>query len=224
MTERQEDPLLEHEYDGIREYDNPCPAWWHVIFLGTVVFSILYFVFFHVGPSMGTNGWTLDEAYSDDVADNLKLQFKDLGDLKVDEPTVLKYMNEPDWLAIGAAVFKTNCKSCHGADGSGLIGPNLTDDYYKNVKQLIDVAHVIENGAANGSMPAWKNRLHPNETVMVSAYVAKLRGQNLTGPRGTEGSAIPPWPAAPATAAPAEKKVKQVETPSRPVGTESQPT
>ena len=192
MSERQEVPLLDHEYDGIREYDNPCPAWWHAIFLGTVVFSVLYFVFFHIAPAAGTNGWTLDEAYEDDVADNLKLQFRDLGDLQVDEPTVLKYMQETEWLAMGASVYKTHCKSCHGADGSGLVGPNLTDDQYKNVKQLIDVARVIENGAANGSMPAWKNRLHPNEVVMVAAYVANLRGQNLTGPRGAEGSVIPP--------------------------------
>ena len=105
-------------------------------------------------------------------------------------------MNEADWLAIGASVFKTHCKSCHGADGSGLVGPNLTDDHYKNVKQLIDLARVVENGAANGSMPAWKNRLHTNEVVMVSAYVANMRGQNLSGPRGAEGSVIPAWPAA----------------------------
>ena len=215
MTERQEVPLLDHEYDGIREYDNPCPAWWHAIFLGTVVFSALYFVFFHIAPAAGTNGWTLDEAYEDNVADNLKLQFRDLGDLQVDEPTVLKYMQETEWLAMGASVYKTHCKSCHGADGSGLVGPNLTDDQYKNVKQLIDVARVIENGAANGSMPAWKNRLHPNEVVMVSAYVANLRGQNLTGPRGTEGPVIPPWPKAPPAKEPSKPAAvaKPAETP-----------
>jgi cytochrome c oxidase cbb3-type subunit 3 len=196
MAKHPQDALLDHEYDGIREYDNPTPAWWHAIFLGSVVFSVLYFVFFHIGPSAGTNGWTLEEAHEEALADNLKLQFKDLGDLQVDEPTVLKYMNEPDWLAVGASVYKTHCKSCHGGDGSGLVGPNLTDDHYKNVKQLIDLARVIENGAANGSMPAWKNRLHTNEVVMVSAYVAKMRGQNLPGPRGTEGPAIPAWPAA----------------------------
>lgn len=214
MSERQEVPLLDHEYDGIREYDNPCPTWWHAIFLSTVVFSVFYFVFFHIAPSAGTNGWTLDEAHEEAVADNLQLQFKDLGDLQVDEPTVLKYMHETEWLAMGASVYKTHCKSCHGADGSGLVGPNLTDDQYKNVKQLIDVARVIENGAANGSMPSWKNRLHPNEVVMVAAYVANLRGQNLPGPRGAEGAAIPAWPqpaageaaAPPATSAEPPKK------------------
>ena len=215
MTEHQEVPLLDHEYDGIREYDNPCPAWWHVIFLGTVVFSVLYFVFFHIAPAAGTNGWTLDEAYEDAMADNLTLQFRDLGDLQVDEPTVLKYMQETEWLAMGASVYKTHCKSCHGADGGGLVGPNLTDDQYKNVKQLSDVARVIENGAANGSMPAWKNRLHPNEVVMVAAYVANMRGQNRTGPRPAEGSAIPPWPKTPAATPPARRPKSPVETPKK---------
>jgi len=101
--------------------------------------------------------------------------------------------NAKDWLAIGAAVFKTHCKSCHAENGQGLVGPNLTDDNYKNGKELIDIARVIENGAANGSMPAWKNRLVPNEVVLVSAYVANMRGQNLEG-RKAEGDVIAPWP------------------------------
>ena len=45
--------LTDHEYDGIREYDNPCPTWWHMIFFGTAVFSVLYFVFFHLGSRAG---------------------------------------------------------------------------------------------------------------------------------------------------------------------------
>ena len=35
------DQLLDHEYDGIQEYDNPCPGWWHAIFLLTVLFSVV---------------------------------------------------------------------------------------------------------------------------------------------------------------------------------------
>jgi cytochrome c oxidase cbb3-type subunit 3 len=201
MAERPKDELLDHEYDGIREFDNPCPMWWHLIFIGTVVFSVAYWVFFHMGTSYGTNGWTVTEAYENAYADNLQLQFAEIGELTVDQPTILKYMQPPDansadskdWLAIGATVFKTNCKSCHAEDGSGLVGPNLTDDHFKNVKELIDVARVIENGAANGSMPAWKNRLIPNEIVLVSAYVANMRGQDLPG-RKPEGQVIPPWP------------------------------
>jgi cytochrome c oxidase cbb3-type subunit 3 len=186
------DQLLDHEYDGIQEYDNPCPGWWHLIFWCTVVFSVVYFAFFHLGYA----GWTLDESYKSSLAQNLRLRFAEIGDLKGDEATLLTYMNKPDWLAVGGTVFATNCQSCHAADGSGLVGPNLTDDYYKNVEKLTDLVTVVENGAARGSMPAWRNRLHPNEVVLVSAYVAGLRGKDLKGPRGAEGRKIPPWPTA----------------------------
>lgn len=194
MANDTHEQLLDHEYDGIREFDNPCPSWWHMIFFGTFVFSVAYYVFFHIGPLMGTNGWTLTEAYDEAVAEDLKLRFAEIGELTADEPTLLEYMEKPDWLAVGISVYKTHCKSCHGEDGSGTVGPNLTDHHYKNVKTLVDVARVVENGATNGSMPAWRNRLHPNELALVSAYVASLRGQNLPSQRGAEGNEIPPWP------------------------------
>jgi cytochrome c oxidase cbb3-type subunit 3 len=194
MAEPTSENLLDHEYDGIREYDNPTPAWWHMIFIGSVLFSLFYFVFFHLGKM----GWTVVEAHQNAVADNLKLRFEEIGDLETNEATLLKYMADDDWLQVGATVYTTQCKSCHGENGGGLVGPNLTDDHYKNVKQLVDVVRVVEEGAANGSMPAWRNRLHPNEIVLVSAYVANMRGKNLTGPRGAEGEVIPPWPEAPA--------------------------
>ena len=195
MAEKYRDQLLDHEYDGIREYDNPCPTWWHALFLGSVVFSLIYFAFYH----MGTQGGTLSDAHDAALANNLKLRFAEIGELKPDEATLLKYMGQPDWLAVGVSVYKTHCKSCHGEDGVGAVGPNLTDDLYKNVKTLAEVAQVVENGAANGSMPAWRNRLHPNEIVLASAYVASLRGKKLPG-RQPEGVEIPPWPSAPAAA------------------------
>ena len=216
MVERPKDELLDHEYDGIREFDNPCPAWWHLIFIGSVIFSVFYWAFFHLGPSLGKNGWTPLDAYDQATAENLELQFGGV-ELTVDERTILEFMvgtytppADPDaestdeapaaprdWLAIGATVFKTHCKSCHADDGSGLVGPNLTDDNYKNVKQLMDIATVIQNGAANGSMPAWQNRLDSNQIVLVSAYVAYMRGQNLPGTKGPEGDVIAPWPKEP---------------------------
>lgn len=190
------DSLLDHEYDGIREYDNPCPGWWHLIFWGTVLFSTAYFLYYHLGPA----GRTLADSYQATLAENLRLRFAELGELKGDEATLLTYMKKPEWLAVGESVFKTNCQSCHAADGSGSVGPNLTDDSYKNAEKLTDLVRVIENGEAGGSMPSWKNRLHVNEVVLSAAYVANLRGKNLPGPRGAEGKKIPPWPSGPSGA------------------------
>ncbi len=192
----QHDALMDHNYDGIQEYDNPTPGWWWWIFHATTVFSVGYIVFFHLGKA----GWTAHEAYDSAVAANLTQQFGEIGDLKPDEATILRFIDDERWLAVGKVTFQGKCVSCHGANAEGLTGPNMTDDHYKNVKKLIDIAMVIMNGAANGAMPGWRNQLHPNEVVLTAAYIASLRGQNLPGPRGPEGEIAPPWPAAAAPA------------------------
>jgi cytochrome c oxidase cbb3-type subunit 3 len=51
------DRMLEHEYDGIKEYDNPMPRWWLLTFAGTVIFSVIYL--FNVGP-VGNGGRVAD--------------------------------------------------------------------------------------------------------------------------------------------------------------------
>jgi len=193
MTVR--DQFTDHEYDGIREYDNPCPGWWNLLFVATVVFSVIYFLYYQFNYSAPT----LAERWQAAEAANTARQFASLGNLTPDEPTLNAYRSNAEWLPVGQQVFKANCVSCHGADGQGLVGPNLTDDYYKNVTKLTDIAEVVANGANNGAMPAWKNRLQPNEIVLVSAYVASLRGQDLPGPRVAGDHEIAPWPA---TAAP----------------------
>ncbi|MEZ6191667.1 MAG: cbb3-type cytochrome c oxidase N-terminal domain-containing protein [Phycisphaerales bacterium] len=190
------DPLTDHEYDGIREYDNPIPGWWSWLFIGSIVFAVVYYAAYH----LGTAGTSVAQAYVNQVNANLQLQFAEIGTLNADEATILEYMHKPDWVAFGKQTFAGNCVSCHGKEGEGLVGPNMTDDYYKNVKTLGDIGTVIQKGAANGAMPAWANRLHPNEIVMVSAYIASLRGKNLPGPRPAEGVEIAPWPDAPADA------------------------
>ncbi|MBK8914981.1 MAG: c-type cytochrome [Phycisphaerales bacterium] len=193
MTERPLEHLRDHEYDGIQEYDNPTPGWWTGIFVLTVIFSVLYFPYYH-----GTlPGRTMHAAYDASVAENLRLQFAEIGELAPDEPTLLRFMQpaQAEWLKVGDVVFKAQCQGCHGSEGQGGAGPNLTDDHYKNVRRLADIPLVIANGAANG-MPAWKTRLHPNEIVLVSAYVARMRGRNLASSRPPEGEIIAPWPAA----------------------------
>ena len=89
------------------------------------------------------------------------------------------------------------------------MGPNLTDNYYKNVHKVEDIVRVIAQGAGNGAMPAWGTRLLPNEIVLVSAYVASLRDSGEhEGGKLPEGSEIPPWPepSANAEGTPAEKE------------------
>ncbi len=190
MTDSTTAELTEHEYDGIREYDNPLPGWWSLVFFLSVVFAIAYGVHYHLGGE----GPSVQDEYDAEAAEVFELRFAELGELQPDRETLLAYMNDPKWLAVGQAVFKANCTSCHGANAQGDIGPNLTDDYWKNVKSIEDIARVIADGAGNGSMPAWRNRLsHVNQIVLTAAYVASLRGSNPADVRAPEGQPIPPW-------------------------------
>ncbi|MBX9652185.1 c-type cytochrome [bacterium] len=181
--------LTDHSYDGIQEYDNPLPGWWKWLFVGSIVFSFFYLMYFH----MGADGRSVLEEYDTAVAANLRQQFQEIGELKPDHDTIVKYSHDPKWLVVGQSVFKSNCVSCHGTEGQGLVGPNLTDNFYKNVSKIEDISKVVAEGAAGQAMPAWKNRLHPNELVLVSSYVAAIRGKNLPGPKGQEGKEIPAW-------------------------------
>ncbi|MFK7769152.1 MAG: cbb3-type cytochrome c oxidase N-terminal domain-containing protein [Mariniblastus sp.] len=182
--------LTGHSYDGIQEYDNPLPGWWKFLFWFFILIAPIYYFYMHSGKE----GRSIHDQYNNHMASVFELRFSEIGVLKADRETILKYMNdEPKWLAVGKVVYQTNCVSCHGADGGGLVGPNLTDNYWKNVRSVESIATVIENGAANGAMPAWKNRLtHPNQVVLTAAYIASLRKNPVAG-KGPEGNAIPPW-------------------------------
>lgn len=188
MSEKKAE-LLDHTYDGIQEYDNPLPGWWSWLFVGTVVFSIGYWLYYQTN----TDGRASMMEYSQDVANDLRVRFAEIGTLSPDRATLLKYLDNPKWRVVGEIVFKTNCVSCHGDKGEGKVGPNLCDDNWKNVKKLEDIPNVIANGANGQAMPAWKNRLHPNELVLVSSYVASLRGTKPAGGKAAEGDVIPPW-------------------------------
>ncbi|MCA9131922.1 MAG: c-type cytochrome [Planctomycetales bacterium] len=191
----ENDALTDHSYDGIQEFDNPLPGWWKWMFVGSIVFSALYALYFHVGAP----GRSVIEQYDRALSANTLLQFSEIGDLQPNEETILRFANQKSWLSVGRTVFKTNCISCHGRDGEGQVGPNLGDEFYKNVRKVEDIARVVNQGAGNGAMPAWANRLHANEVVLVSAYVASLRGTIAAGTgKGPEGSEIPPWPEPPA--------------------------
>ncbi|WP_246146725.1 cbb3-type cytochrome c oxidase N-terminal domain-containing protein [Rubripirellula lacrimiformis] len=184
-------PKTEHDYDGIEEYDNPLPGWWKWLFIASIVFSPFYWLYYHGGAA----GRSVEDQYNVALAANTRLQFAEIGELSPDANTIVTYMNKASWVKVGESVFKANCISCHGREGEGKVGPNLTDEMFKNVNVVEDIARVINEGAGGGAMPKWSNRLHPNEVVLVSAYVASLRGKNVEG-RIPEGKKIPAWPEA----------------------------
>ena len=185
-----QEPERRHEFDGISEYDNPTPGWWHAVFMATVVFAFFYFVYYQGNRDAGTIWSQLEAAQAEET----RRIFGALGELKPDEPTLLMLMQDDKMMKVGAGMFKSNCAACHAPDGGGINGVNLTDDHYKNVKKLEDLFGVITQGAASGAMPAWRNNFSDNERVLLSAYVASLRGTKPAIAKQAEGDVILPWP------------------------------
>lgn len=182
--------LTGHNYDGIQEYDNPTPAWWTWVFIASVFFAVCYMLLHLVAAG----GLSPNAGYERAAVANLEKKFGEIGTLQPDAATLVQYMNEPEWKKFGENVYKANCVTCHGLAGEGNSGPNLTDDFYLNVTSIEDIAMVIKDGAKAGAMPAWGNRLHPNSVVLVSAYVASLKGTNVPGGKGPEGDELADWP------------------------------
>ena len=184
--EREQDILLDHDYDGIRELDNVLPPWWLWLFYGTIAWGIIYLINVHV-----INVWPhQQEEYLQEMATAkadiaaYQAQFKEL----VDENTVTKLVDGPS-LASGASIFNQNCIACHGnsLEGKEGLGPNLTDAYWKHGGGIKNVFHTITYGVPEKGMISWKAQLKPLEIQAVASYILSLQGSNPQNAKAPEG-------------------------------------
>jgi len=185
MNDPKDPLLLDHEYDGIREYDNPLPGWWVFGFWASFFFAIGYIVFYASG-----RGVSVSDGYDAEMAEVRAVQAqRSLGE-KVSEQGLLTLMQDPALLKDAQAIFVQRCTPCHGERGQGVIGPNLTDDHWIHEHgSLVDIYEVVSEGVAAKGMPAWKLQLSPLQVRELAAYVGSLRGQNLPG-KAPEGARV----------------------------------
>ena len=182
--ENEEQLLLAHDYDGIKELDNTLPPWWVYLFYGCICFGIIYLVRFEI---MGGDNQEMElkkemSQAKIEVAEYLKTA-PDL----MDEKSVT-LLTDPEELKIGKAIYTTNCVACHRADAGGQIGPNLTDKNWILGGGIKNVFHTITNGGRDGKgMISWKSTLKPKEIQHVASYVLSLQGSNPIDPKAPDG-------------------------------------
>jgi cytochrome c oxidase cbb3-type subunit 3 len=173
-----EGSLLEHEYDGIREYDNPLPGWWVAVYWATVVFSIAYSVWYHVTPH-GTN---VVAAYEDEMRAAREARAKQSLAEAPSEAVLGKLMADAELMRDAKVTFGQRCAVCHAAEGQGLIGPNLTDAaWIHGDGTAMAIFEIVSHGVPSKGMPAWELQLQPIEVRKLAALVATMRGKNLPG-------------------------------------------
>ncbi|MFY0591108.1 cbb3-type cytochrome c oxidase N-terminal domain-containing protein [Roseivirga sp.] len=180
----EETILLDHDFDGIQELDNHLPPWWKGLFYLTIVYAVVYILVFHVFESSPLQ----EEEYAIEMAEAAAEKAKRVEDVVYDfDETTVTVTTEPEAIASGMEFFNGNCAICHKADGGGLAGPNLTDEYWRNGGGMKNIYKVIKNGVQGTAMIPWESRLNPDQMRGLASYVLTLQGTNPPGALPPDG-------------------------------------
>lgn len=203
-VQEEADIDLGHSYDNIRELDNRLPPWWLYGFYGTILFACIYlwrFQVAHTAPS------SLQEyAASVKQAEEEKVLYLATAASKVDENTVTQL--DQSGVDAGKTIFTSTCAPCHGADGGGVVGPNLTDDYWLHGGGIKDIFKTIKYGVQEKGMKPWKDDFSPMQIAQLASFIRSIHGAKVATPKEPQGEI---YKEAPATADSSQKNasVKQ---------------
>lgn len=183
MAKGGNDQLLESDYDGIQEYDNDLPGWWLAIFYISIAFAFVYSGYMHV-----VSGESAQESFAKQIAAERQQAAAQQAARPADsDEELLKLVADQASLDKGKAVFAVRCLVCHGPEGQGLVGPNLTDNYWIHGGKITNIKATVENGVPEKGMLAWKALLPAEEIKSVVAYVYSIRGTNPPNPKEPQG-------------------------------------
>jgi mono/diheme cytochrome c family protein len=256
-SKKQQDELLNHDYDGIREYDNDLPGWWKNLFYICIVFAVVYFSYYHVfglgdsskteymkelnpdyTPAVAEAGGGLFNAYhspflsrEENLTPRVRAELQRISDASFDEqlmramakadpkqteklksafpdiyqrfvaggvsagagtaapePTIAEPIKDAAVLADGKKTFETQCFTCHGKLGEGLIGPNLTDDYWIHGGKIENIINTIRKGVPAKGMISWEKTLTPDQINAVASFILlKLQGTTPPNAKPPQG-------------------------------------
>ncbi len=187
--EDPENKTTGHVYDGIEEYDNPLPKWWFQMFLGSMIFGVIYLILYPgLGAWKGLLGWTQINQLEREQAKAVEVFSASFG--RYTDMPIEEVAREPGAVKIGVRLFGNNCAVCHGADGGGNFGfPDLTDNDWLYGGSPEQILKSLVDGR-QGQMPAWDTILGEEKVVAVSEYVLALSDQAHDAARAAAGKPV----------------------------------
>lgn len=201
-----------HEWDGIRELNNPLPKWWIYSFYVCILWSIVYWVLMPAWPILTTDGWTYTKGllgYSQRAIVTEEIQdaqaklapFRD----KIAASDFSEIVTEPELMSIaiagGKAAFGDNCAPCHGSGAQGAVGfPNLNDDDWIWGGSLDEIHTTLQHGirwdadedSRFSQMPAFlaDEILERGQVEDVATYVLTLNGSAEANEQSARGAVV----------------------------------
>ncbi len=184
---RVRDEMLDHEFDGIREYDNPPPNWIMWLLWASIVVAIFYWM----GYQTFGVGRLPTQKYEDEMARAAEAQLARMGKQEVSDKTLLLMASVPSRIAEGRKLFEQFCTVCHGPNAEGSVGPNLTDAYWIHGGKPMQILGTVTAGVPDKGMVAWGGQLGPARVQTVVAYVLSVKDSNRPG-KAPQGQPEPP--------------------------------
>lgn len=183
---RKRDELLDHDADGIHEFDNDLPRWWLYGFYLTIAIAVIYMVNFHVLPSPLVGAPSIAAEYDADV--RAAAEAAAARKPAVDPAAAVTMLTDAESLEEGREIFESEdnvCASCHRADLGGLIGPNLTDDQWLHGCSIGEVMASIRTGyPTRGMLPYGSGATLDEEKVrQLASYVLSKQGSAPPKPK-----------------------------------------
>lgn len=177
----QDENIIDHEYDGIKELDNPPPRWIMLLFYFTIAWSILYGAYYfwlkegdHQDVEYAKESMEHDQKYQ-------------IASISEDELTAV---TDEASIAEGKQIYtEMACMACHGMNGEGnAIGPNLSDDYTIHGCDFESTFNTIKDGVPAKGMTAYKTQMSDEKIQKVASYVLSLRGTNPANAKEPQGN------------------------------------
>lgn len=205
-TENQEPDTTGHEWDGIKEYDNPMPRWWLWTFYATIIWGVAYTIAYPAWPLIkeATPG-LLGYSTRAEVAEEIQ-RFEEMNAPLDQKLVATELATVPDDAELhsyavngGAAVFRTWCAQCHGSGAAGAKGyPNLLDDAWLWGGSLEEIEYTVAHGIRNeqdpdarwSQMPAFGEILEEQQISEVVHYVRQMSGQEHDADLAAAGKTV----------------------------------
>ena len=185
----EEDIMLDHDYDGIKELDNVLPPWWLYGFYITIAISIFYIiqVFYNPEEYSQTKEYVSEVAKGKEAVEAYKSAHPEL----FDDANIVAFTDEEN-LAVGKELFAAKtCTACHLVDLGGSIGPNLTDEYWISGGGIKDIFNTISKGGRPGKgMIAWESTISREERIQLASYILSMQGTQPSNPKAPEGDIL----------------------------------
>ncbi|MEO8876338.1 MAG: c-type cytochrome [Polyangiaceae bacterium] len=189
MDDEQDTPAEDrvvHVYDDdIVELDNRLPLWWQYTLYGAIVFAGVYWY-----GEMKLGAWkSRAESYDQEMVAARIAEAQKGGPMSPEALVAMSH--DPKSLEAGKALFTSTCAACHKADGSGTIGPNLTDGFWLHGSKPANIYTTVHDGVSSKGMPAWGPQLGNEKVADAVAYVLTLKDTNVAGGKAPQGESEP---------------------------------